>query len=89
LTTLISRLLKLTFLTKPLSTMLKLAFLTTPPINPPTLSQLVSELFSYCLVIEQIINLDFLLMLPADWIKRNNINLITKHSKTAAFGSNR
>jgi hypothetical protein len=37
------------FLTKPLSTMLKLTFLTTPPINPPTLSQLVSELFSSCL----------------------------------------
>jgi hypothetical protein len=49
LTTLFSRLLKLTFLTKPLSTMLKLAFLTTAPINPPTLSQLVSELFSSCL----------------------------------------
>jgi hypothetical protein len=48
LTTLISRLLKLTFLTKPLSTMLKLAFLTTPPLNPPTLLQLVSELFSSC-----------------------------------------
>jgi hypothetical protein len=50
LTTLISRLPKLTFLTKPLSTMLKLSFLTTPPINPQTLSQLVSELFSSCLV---------------------------------------
>jgi hypothetical protein len=48
LTTLISRLLKLTYLTKPLPTMLKLAFLTTPPINPPTLSQPVSELFSSC-----------------------------------------
>jgi hypothetical protein len=35
LTTLIYRLLKLTFLIKPLSTMLKLAFLTTPPINSP------------------------------------------------------
>jgi hypothetical protein len=35
LTTLPSRLLKLTFLTKPLSTMLKLTFLTMPPINPP------------------------------------------------------
>jgi hypothetical protein len=34
LTTLISRLLKLTFLTKPLSTMLKLAFLTKPLITP-------------------------------------------------------
>jgi hypothetical protein len=48
LTTLIYILLKLTFLTKPLSTMLKLTFLTTPPINPPTLSQLVSKLFSSC-----------------------------------------
>jgi hypothetical protein len=28
--------------------MLKLPFLTTPPFNPPTLSQLVSELFSSC-----------------------------------------
>jgi hypothetical protein len=28
--------------------MLKLAFLTMPPINPPTLSQLVSKLFSSC-----------------------------------------
>jgi hypothetical protein len=51
LTTLISSLLKLTFLTKPFSTMLKLAFLTTPPINPLTLSQLVSELFSSCFYI--------------------------------------
>jgi hypothetical protein len=47
-TTLNSRLPKLTFLTKPLSTMLKLAFLTMPPINPPNLLQLVSELFSSC-----------------------------------------
>jgi hypothetical protein len=39
--------LKLTFLTKPLFAILKLTFFTRPPINPPTLSQLVFILFFF------------------------------------------
>jgi hypothetical protein len=57
LTKLIFTLLKLTCLTKPLSTTLKLAFMTTPPINPPTLLQLVSELFSSCSLKNILLNL--------------------------------
>jgi hypothetical protein len=46
--------------------MLKLPFLTTPPFNPPTLSQLVSELFSSC----------FLCMLSYPWFNQVGLGFI-------------